>query len=340
MNRKQVILEHREALTAYDVAASKYRSCVNAKKCTEHQECECPALALKLEAQKVVEEKAEALRVINEQTIARNDAQAILNIDKREKRMEERRTMATKLTVDTFKQLANQGLKAAEIAKKTGVSVATVYAKKSEWKKAGLLGDAQPTKKATTVAVASKPIAEQVPVPTQTQTDSVDYKAKYTYQQQTLEALQKSVVEYQESVKIANGAAKEAKERSNRLRDELVNAQNDLRAEINKNIELQEKAQGYEKHAEELEEQLLAERAEIERLRAELKHAKHQAHQNAAPTESVMVARLESELAEMATEVGNAGYEAAHWERKYKQLAKMSGPILKDWVTDLLKEVE
>lgn len=116
--------------------------------------------------------------------------------------------------------------------------------------------------------------------------------------------------------------------------------QAELKAEVERNEVLQQKARAYEQHVEELEEQLLTEREEIARLRAHNKHLKHAQHASGvSKQENTRINQLELEIAEMAEEVSNACYEKAEIERKYDRLARMAAPILKDWTEALLKEV-
>lgn len=114
--------------------------------------------------------------------------------------------------------------------------------------------------------------------------------------------------------------------------------QAELKAEVDRNEALQQKARAYEQHAEELEERLATERDEIERLRAQVKHLKHAQHTN-VHRDNARILQLEAELSEMVEEVSNACYEKAEIERKYDRLARMASPILKDWTEALLKEV-
>lgn len=120
---------------------------------------------------------------------------------------------------------------------------------------------------------------------------------------------------------------------------ENFNAQQaELKAEVERNEVLQQKARAYEHHVEELEERLAAEHDEIERLRAQVKHLKHAQYTN-VHRDNARILQLEAELTEMVEEVSNACYEKAEIERKYDRLARMAGPILKDWTEALLKEV-
>lgn len=313
MDKKQVVLEHREALSAYENAKKKLRNCRNSTKCGNGACDTCPFIELVDSTKTSVLEKTEALRAVNAQIVLRNEAEQDRRIEvriaQRESRVKRKSTQKPKkpkeevkmarkvITVDQYKKLVAQGLKMHEIAEKLGVSAPTLYARKSAWTEQGLLGD---------VTSETKPVAVALEVET-TKAPEVETSVNY-------EALYKKMFE------------------------NFNSQQAELKAEVERNEALQQKARAYEQHAEELEDQLAAERDEIERLRAQVEHLKHVQHTN-VHRDNDRILQLEAELKEMVEEVSNACYEKAEIERKYDRLARMAGPILKDWTETLSKEV-
>lgn len=321
MDKKRIVLEHREALSAYEDAKKKLKNCRNSKKCGNGACDTCPFIELVDNAKASALEKAEALRIINAQTVSKNDDELDKRVDarmaRREARDKRKSTQKPKeevkvakkvIAVDQYEKLVAQGLKMPEIAEKLGVSTATLYARKSVWMKQGLLTHAtKPT------APETKPVAVVPEVESAVETTKApEVEASVNY-----EALYKKMLE--------NFNAQQA----------------ELKAEVEHNQVLQEKARAYEQHAEELEEQLLTEREEIARLRAHNKYLKHaQYASDVSEQENTRINQLELEIAEMAEEVSNACYEKAEIERKYDRLVRMAAPILKDWTEALLKEAE
>ena len=83
-NMKQIVLEHRQALDAFDEAKSAQASCARKGTCKDENYCQtCPIRLEKERCETVLKEKSNALNQVNERIVARNDEEALqMRIDR------------------------------------------------------------------------------------------------------------------------------------------------------------------------------------------------------------------------------------------------------------------
>lgn len=225
---------------------------------------------------------------------------------------EEEKEMA-KLTIEQYKPLAEKDMKAKDIAERFGVTVQTVYNLKNRLKKAGLIED---TKKATApTAAPKKQVTEDVPVVT-TVKPMQDFEKLFQEEKAKHDKLKEIVAEYQKSAKLSNEAV-----------DQLKKERSQLKTDIK---DLQEIANGYEQHGEELNEQLIAEREEIERLRERLKQQPQTKVEDAT-----VIERLTSERDELERENDELVAEYNMIKAKYERLKSFAKPIVTEFVESL-----
>lgn len=310
---KELVIKHREALTKFDNAALLKRGCSVKNRCGDGAlNChDCPRNIAYKVAEKEVAVVSEKIKKMNEAIIAKNDsiaADARMNriIAKEEKEM-------AKLTIEQYKPLAEQGMKPKEIAETLGVKAQDVYSAKSEFKKAGLIED---TKKATApTAAPKKQVTEDVPVVT-TVKPMQDFEKLFIEEKAKHDKLKEIVAEYQTSAKLSNEAV-----------DQLKKERSQLKTDIK---DLQEIANGYEQHAEELNEQLIAEREEIERLRERLKQQPQTKVEDAT-----VIERLTSERDELERENDELAADYNMIKAKYERLKSFAKPIVTEFVESL-----
>lgn len=78
MNQKQIVLEHRNALDAFEEAKSKQASCARKGTCKDEIYClTCPARLTKEHCEAVFNEKSKALQKLNDRIVKQNDEQAL-----------------------------------------------------------------------------------------------------------------------------------------------------------------------------------------------------------------------------------------------------------------------
>lgn len=84
MNQKQIVLEHRNALDAFEEAKSKYNGCARAGNCKDEKYClTCPARLEKEHCAVILQEKSDALQKLNDHIIERNEEEALqMRIDR------------------------------------------------------------------------------------------------------------------------------------------------------------------------------------------------------------------------------------------------------------------
>lgn len=225
---------------------------------------------------------------------------------------EEEKEMA-KLTIEQYKPLVEQGMKPKEIAETLGVKAQDVYNAKNEFKKAGLIED---TKKATApTAAPKKQVTEDVPV-VETVKPIQDFEKLFQEEKAKHDKLKEIVAEYQTSAKLSNEAV-----------DQLKKERSQLKTDIK---DLQEIANGYEQHAEELNEQLIAEREEIKRLRERLKQQPQTKVEDAT-----VIERLTSERDELERENDELAADYNMIKAKYERLKSFAKPIVTEFVESL-----
>ena len=225
---------------------------------------------------------------------------------------EEENEMA-KLTIEQYKPLAEKGMKPKEIAETLGVKAQDVYNAKNEFKKAGLIED---TKKTTAPTAAQvKQVTEDVPVVT-TVKPIQDFEKLFQEEKAKHDKLKEIVAEYQTSAKLSNEAV-----------DQLKKERSQLKTDIK---DLQEIANGYEQHGEELNEQLIAEREEIERLRERLKQQPQTKVEDAT-----VIERLTSERDELERENDELAADYNMIKAKYERLKSFAKPIVAEFVESL-----
>lgn len=128
--RKQIILEHRQALDEYDKARTLHQSCKSTNKCPKDADCVCERALDFKEKQKVYQEKCEALNKLNESALAINQAKTDAKVNERLNRRNEGRTdfkgkkmfEREELTEERFNELTEEGHAIANIAVMYGMS--------------------------------------------------------------------------------------------------------------------------------------------------------------------------------------------------------------------------
>ena len=84
MSKKQIVLEHRQALDIVETATSSYNTCRRKGECGDGTKClTCPARNNLLQAKATLEEKSHALNQFNKQIIKRNDTVVLQQLDER-----------------------------------------------------------------------------------------------------------------------------------------------------------------------------------------------------------------------------------------------------------------
>lgn len=311
--KKELVRKHREALSHLEETFRLVKGCAVTNNCEKGVlNChDCPRVIACNEAKKAAADVSEKVKEMNEAIIARNDRVAI---DARYNRViaKEEKEMA-KLTIEQYKPLVEQGMKPKEIAETLGVKAQDVYNAKNEFKKAGLIED---TKKATApTAAPKKQVTEDVPVVT-TVKPMQDFEKLFQEEKAKHDKLKEIVAEYQTSAKLSNEAV-----------DQLKKERSQLKTDIK---DLQEIANGYEQHGEELNEQLIAERNEIERLRERLKQQPQTKVEDAT-----IIERLTSERDELERENDELVADYNMIKAKYERLKSFAKPIVTEFVESL-----